>query len=111
MQTLSTIIVVVALCIAVFVAIYITDLLKQKLPSHTLPALEQFARMAVRKVEQQSLGISGATKKQLAIACVGVLFNEYKLPIPTIEAIDIAIEAAVLSCPKAPKLVEPTTDE
>jgi len=110
-EFVSTIIFVVGTFVAVFLAIYLTDILKQKLSAHARLALSQFARMAVQQVEQQGEQLSGAAKKQLAIASVSVLFKAYKLPIPSEEAVDIAIESAVLLLPTTSKRVEITQNE
>ncbi len=69
--------------------------LVQSLPTHQREALEQFARMAVQQVEQQNGGLSGTAKKHLAIDLVVKLFNTFKIPLPPMEMIDLAIEAAV----------------
>ena len=95
MQTVNTIIFVFGVFIAVFAALYIIYIVKQKLPEHIAVRLEQFARQAVWQVEQQQGTLSGASKKELAIASVIKLFHAFKLPVPPAIAVDIAIEAAV----------------
>ena len=111
-EFVSTIIFVVGSFVAVFLAIYLSDILKQKLSAHARLALGQFARMAVQQVEQQQgEQLSGVAKKQLAIASVSILFKVYKLPIPPEEAVDIAIESAVLLLPTTSKRVEITQNE
>jgi hypothetical protein len=102
-QVTTTFILVIGVFVGVLEGIHLADLLKQKLPSHTRLALEQFARMAAQA--QQGVKLSGAAKKQLAIADVSTLFKAFNLPAPQSEAVDIAIEAAVSTLPK---LVEPT---
>ena len=65
------------------------------LPAQQREALEQFARIAVQKVEQQDGNLDGVAKKQLAVSLVIKLFNTFKIPLPPEEIIDAAIEAAV----------------
>lgn len=100
-QTVNTLIFVFGTFIDVLWAIYLSRLWIQKLPEHTRLALEQFARMAVQQVEQESKQLSNPAKKQLAISAVIKLFQEYGLPVPSAEAVNIAIEAAVLLLPKS----------
>ncbi len=94
-QLIATFIFVIGIFISVTAALYIIHIWRQKLPEHTRVALEQFARQAVWQVEQTSATMSGATKKQMAISAVLKLFAAFGLPAPPMEAIDIAIEAAV----------------
>jgi hypothetical protein len=92
-QVLGTIIFVVGSFIAVFVAIFLTDIIKQRLSFHTRLALGQFARMAVLQVELSNPEMSIPAKKQLAILAVTTLFKIFHLPSLDQEAIGIAIEA------------------
>ncbi len=94
-QTINTIIFIFGVFIAVFAALYIIYIIKQKLPEHIRVALEQFARQSVFQVEQTSGTLSGPAKKQLAVTAVMKLFEAFSLPAPPLVAIDIAIEAAV----------------
>jgi LL-H family phage holin len=71
--------------------------LVRSLPTQQREALEQFARIAVQKVEQQDSTLSGTAKKQLAIDLVVKLFSTFKIPSPPVEMIDVAIEAAVFA--------------
>lgn len=102
-QVVSTLIFVVGTFVSVLEAIHLSKYLSQKLPEYTTVKLEQFARMAVQHVEQTSKTLSGPSKKQLARTTVFKLFNIYKLPVPSVEALDIAIESAVFALPKSPK--------
>lgn len=102
-QTVNTLIFVLGTFASVTSAIYLARSWIQKLPEHTRLALEQFARMAVQKVEQESKQLSNPAKKQLAVTAVTQLFQEFGLPVPSAEAINIAIEAAVLLLPKTDK--------
>lgn len=95
-QVITTFILIAGVFLGVLEGIHLADILKQKLPSHTRLALEQFALVAVRQVEQQNRQLNGAAKKQLAIAAVSALFNAFGIPAPPAIAVDIAIEAAVL---------------
>ena len=102
-QTVNTLIFVFGTFISVLEAIYLSRLWIQKMPEHTRLALEQFARIAVQRVEQESAQLSNPAKKQLAIATITKLFQEFGLPVPSSEAINIALEAAVLFLPKTNK--------
>ena len=99
-QIVSTLVFVIGTFFAVSTAMYVSGILKQKMPEHTRLALEQFARMAVQQVEQQNCTLSGPAKKQLAIVAVSTLLNAFGLPDIAPEVVDIAIEAAVLLLPK-----------
>ena len=90
---------VVGTFFAISTAMYVSSVLRQKLPEHTRIALEQFAKMAVQQVEQQSGTLSGPAKKQLAVVAVSKLLSAFGLPDIAPEAVDIAIEAAVLLLP------------
>ena len=75
--------------------VWLCHQLVRSLPTQQREALEQFARIAVQKVEQQDSTLSGTAKKQLAIDLVVKLFSTFKIPSPPVEMIDVAIEAAV----------------
>jgi len=75
--------------------VWLCHQLVRSLPTQQREALEQFARIAVQKVEQQDSTLSGTAKKQLAVSLVIKLFNTFKIPVPPVEMIDVAIEAAV----------------
>jgi LL-H family phage holin len=75
--------------------VWLSQQLVRSLPTQQREALEQFARIAVQKVEQQDGNLDGAAKKQLAVDLVIKLFNTFKIPQPPEEIIDVAIEAAV----------------
>jgi LL-H family phage holin len=108
-QLLNTLIFVFGTFAAVLESIYLSRIWIQKLPEHTRLALEQFARLAVQQVEQQAEQLSNPAKKQLAITSIAHLFQSFGLPIPSDEAINIAIEAAVLLLPKTNGAVESDT--
>ena len=99
-QIINTLIFVFGTAFGVFEAIHLANIQKQKMPEHIAVRLEQFAHMAVWQVEQQNKAMSGTAKKQLAIAATSKLFQLSKLPVPSLEEIDIAIEAAVFLLPK-----------
>ena len=102
-QTVNTLIFVFGTFASVLEAIYLSRLWIQKMPEHTRLVLEQFARIAVQQVEQESKELSNLAKKQLAITAVTKLFQEYNLPVPSAEIISIVIEASVLLLPKTDK--------
>ncbi len=64
----------------------------QRMPVHQRAALEQFARLAVRYVEQQP---EQPAQKNLAMGYTCELFEAYKLPLPPPEIIEIAVVAAM----------------
>lgn len=81
--------------IMIGIAFWLFHYLIQRLPAHTRLALQQFAQMVVKRVEQQGITLDSAQKKALAVQQVMVLFREFGLPVPPPDVIDIAIEAAV----------------
>lgn len=92
------IILTLLLPVMVGIAYWLFHFLIQRMPQQQRGALEQFARMAVQSVEQQST--VPAQKKTLATGIVASLFKAFKLPVPPEEAIDIAIESAVFDLSK-----------
>lgn len=93
LQLIVNVILTLFLPVGAGIVVWLSRILAQNLPDHQTLRLEQFARWAVRKIEQQYT--HNPSKKELAIACVGNLFRAFKLPIPPDEAVEIAIEAAV----------------
>lgn len=100
MQFVSTIVVFLGVPSIVVYGIHATRIIAQKLPEHTRLALEQFAGMAVQKVQQQYGEEDKAKKKMLAIQTVKTLFGAFRLPVPSDGALDIAVESAVFSLHK-----------
>ena len=94
-QLINTLVFVIGTFIGLLQAFHVSRILGLRLPDHIAVRLEQFARMAVWQVEQQSGSLSGTAKKELAIASVTKLFYTFHLPAPPPQAIDIAIESAV----------------
>lgn len=80
----------------------------QKLPGQQRQALEQFACLAVGRVEQVYGAMGPLDKKRAAVASVEKLFTEFGLPVPSSSAIDAAIEATVLALTLA-QTAHPTT--
>lgn len=101
MQTINTLIFVFGTFLSILCAMHLANIQRQKMPDHTTVKLERFARMAVQQIEQQHKNMGSASKKQLAINTILKLFKTYKLPVPSAEALDIAIESAVFSLLKA----------
>jgi len=101
-QTVNTLIFVFGTFISILEAMHLANIQRQKMPDHLTTKLEKFTRMAVQQIEQQHKAMSGAAKKQLAINTALKLFKDYKLPLPSAEALDIAIESAVFSLSKSP---------
>lgn len=100
MQTINTIIFVFGTFLSILCAMHLENIQRQKMPDHLVSKLEKFTRIAVQQIEQQHKDMSGASKKQLAINTVLKFFKAYKLPVPSTEALDIAIESAVFSLSK-----------
>lgn len=97
MQTINTLIFVFGTFISVLEAIHLSNIQRQKMPDHLTTKLEKFSRMAVQQIEQQHKEMNGDAKKQLAINTVLNLFKAYKLPAPSNDVLDIAIESTVFS--------------
>jgi|SRR5262245_8567393 len=86
-QTINTLIFVFGTFISVLEAIYLSRVWIQKLPEHTRLALEQFARIAVHQVEQESRELSNPAKKQLAVTAITKLFQEFGLPVRSLPTV------------------------
>lgn len=99
-QTINTLIFVIGTFISIYEAMQLANIQRQKMPDHTTVKLERFSRMAVQQIEQQHKAMSGASKKQLAINTVLKFFKTYKLPVPSDEVLNVAIESAVFSLHK-----------
>lgn len=99
-QFISTVVVFLGVPSIIMYGIYEVRILAQRMPEQTALRLEQFARMAVQKVEQRYAMEGKTQKKMLAIQATEALFDAYKLPRPSDTAIDIAIESAVFLLPK-----------
>ncbi len=99
-QTINTLIFVFGTFASILCAMHLASIQRQKMPDHLVSKLERFSRIAVQKVEQQHKDMSGAAKKQLALNTVLKFFKAYKLPVPSAEVLDIAIESAVYSLSK-----------
>jgi LL-H family phage holin len=99
MNTLLTLLIQYAILLSIpllsALVVWLGLQLVRSLPTQQREALEQFARIAVQKVEQQNGDLDGAAKKRLAVDLVIKLFNTFKIPQPPEEVIDVAIEAAV----------------
>jgi len=65
----------------------------QKMPGHQRTALEQFARIAVRYVEQEHA--DAPNKKALALAYTSDFFRLFSLPVPPRDVLEVAIGAAM----------------
>lgn len=97
----STVLVFVGTPTIIIYGFYAIQLIGQKHPSHTIPHLERFASMAVRKVQKNYPNGESAQKKALAVQTVKVLFAAHPpLKAPPDTAIDIAIESALFLLPK-----------
>ena|ERR1041385_370208 len=110
MTTLSdTILSIVILLLPVLMPIGmgILSLFEQRLPSKQHAALDQFAKYAVQKVEQQHT--HNPQKKALAVRFVANCFKDADIPVPADSLIDSAIESFVyeLGGLQAPKQPEP----
>lgn len=99
MNTLLTLLIQYAILLSIpllsVLVVWLGQQLVRSLPAQQREALEQFARIAVQKVEQQDGNLDGMAKKQLAVSLVIKLFDTFKIPLPPEEIIDAAIEAAV----------------
>lgn len=107
-QIINTIIFMLMLIPCIGLGVHIARILAQRLPEQQRIALEQFARLAVQQVEQEHKPQSNPAKKALAQASMARLFKSFNLPMPPQEAVDIALESAVLALP--PTNAPPTTN-
>ena len=96
MQLLNLLLFVVGLPIASSICAYLYRKKIQQLPENQRLALQQFAELAVQAIEQKHKKmLSGDAKKNLALVAIAHLYKTHpELKEPTIEALDIAIEAA-----------------
>lgn len=92
------IILTLVLPVMIGIAYWLFHFLIQRMPQQQRTALEQFAYIAVRSVEQQSA--ASEQKKTLAIGIVASLFKAFKLPVPPQAAISIVVDAAVFDLNK-----------
>lgn len=90
---INNLIVLLGLIPCIGLGIHCGAMLAQRLPVQQRLTLAQFARMAVRQVDAHPG--TNSSKKALARASVTTLFKAFHLPMPAVEAIDIAIEAAM----------------
>lgn len=97
---LNNIIVLIGLIPCIGLSIHLGATLARRLPAQQRIALEQFAKLAVQQVEQVDESQSNSAKKALAQASMARLFKSFNLPMPPQEAVDIALESAVLELPK-----------
>lgn len=104
---INNVVVLIGLIPCIGLSIHVGATLARRLPAQQRVALEQFARQAVQQVEQQYANQSSTSKKALALASIVNLFKAFGLPAPSPEAIDIAIEAAVLQLPQLPHKNDP----
>lgn len=88
------------LIFAAWPIIFVIALHIDGIPERQRKALAQFAPTAVHRIEQQNKGLSGTSKKQLAMASVAKSFKAVRLPPLPEEVVGEAIEAAVLLLPK-----------
>ncbi len=88
-------IIVLLFPVIVFLILWSFRWLEQRLPEKQREALDQFARYAVRKIEQQYSDWSGDKKKSYAETIVINLFKDMHLPVPSYALVDAAIEAVV----------------
>ena len=80
----------------------------QKGPKYRADRLEQFSRMAVCAVAYESSSLSEPARKQLAISRTASLYTMNQEATPPVEAINIAVSAAMLCIPA---LGNPTTQK
>lgn len=99
-QLISTLLAYLLPVVAALCA-YGYQLLAQRLPAQQRNALDQFATVAVQKVEQQYGSSAPGDKKQLAEQIIAELFRAFGLPLPQQAAIDAAIESAVFAMSQA----------
>ena len=87
-------------------AAYIFKIISKRLPESRLQALQQLSTYAVHMIEQIYSNAPGPQKKELAAKAVMRLFSEFNLPVPSSEAINMAIESAVLLMNNLPQIAQ-----
>lgn len=92
-MNISDIILAVIILFIVTLPYLILPLIK-RLPEKQLAALDQFAKYAVQKVEQQFVG-NNLQKKDLAVHIIETCFKAAKLPLPELVLVDAAVESFV----------------
>ena len=92
-------------------AAYIFKIIIRRLPENQLQALQQLSTYAVYMVEQMYSDAPGSQKKELATKAIMRLFADFKLPVPSREAIHSAIECAVLLMNNLPRIAQAKEEE
>jgi hypothetical protein len=102
-QMIVNIILTLSLPISIWIGYWIAQYQIQRMPLHQRLVLEQFSKLAVRYTEYAHQG--SIDKKALAIAFTSDLFEEFKLPIPSSETLEIAVGAAIFEVTAQPKKI------
>jgi LL-H family phage holin len=103
--TLITNIILALLPFVTMFAYYLYGLVEQRLPKNQADMLERVVTSAVYMVEQQYPDVGGAAKKKLAENVINGLIRSLGLPVPTIAAIDAALEASVFRLQQMPSVL------
>jgi len=86
-------------------AAYIYKLMINKMPSNVLIALQQIAPIAVHTIEQMYGDGTGQQKKDLAIQLIIQMLKESKLPTPSLDLLNAAVEYSVLLMNQMPQIM------
>lgn len=81
--------------IVVAVVGYIYHIVAIHIPAQQRAYLEQWGRIVALKAEQFGAGKTNAEKKQMAMNDLVGFFSAFKLPVPPLDILSAAIEAAV----------------
>lgn len=76
-----------------------------KMPSNMLIVLQQVAPIAVHAIEQMYGDETDQQKKDLAIRLIIQMLNESKLPIPSLDLLNAAVEYSVLLMNQMPQIM------
>jgi hypothetical protein len=75
--------------------VYLYRMVEGHLPANQRAALDKLASQAVQFVEQTGSSLTSDQKKLLASKSLVDLLEEFKLPVPSAQVIDVVIEGAV----------------
>lgn len=103
--TMITNIILVLLPFIATLAYYFCRLIEQRLPKNQAEMLDHIVKYAVQMVEQQYSGAGGTAKKKLAENLIIDLLKSFGLPIPSVTAIDAALEASVFQLQQMPSVL------
>jgi hypothetical protein len=91
-QMIVNAILTMALPIFIWIGYWLAQYQIQRMPQQQRSALEQFSKISVQYVEYAHH--DAENKRALALAFASALFEEFKLPVPPSNVLEIAVGAA-----------------